>query len=94
MGLWFGFAIACVILDIGFYVIIRGGFKYRETIQATVPPSPEGRRLAYQINEKQEAIDKANKVRSPKPDLPFNPSLNTSAANWNSSSTEGVEHEE
>jgi len=47
MGLWFGMAIACVILDLGFGVIIYRGFKHWDTacFKLSEPTSPGGKRL-------------------------------------------------
>ena len=49
MGLWFGMAIACVVLDLGFWFIIHRGFKHWDTACLTLkviePPSPAGKRL-------------------------------------------------
>lgn len=56
MGLWFGMAIACVILDIGFYVIIKIGFKQKETTPVPQSPSLSGRKLA--VTQKKEAEER------------------------------------
>jgi hypothetical protein len=50
MGLWFGMAIACVILDLGFWFIIHRGFKHWDTecLKISASPSAEGRRLEKQ----------------------------------------------
>jgi hypothetical protein len=53
MGLWFGMAIACVILDLGFWFIIHRGFKHydKECNKVSASPSPEGRRLAITMDK-------------------------------------------
>jgi len=54
MGLWFGMAIACVVLDLGFWFIIYRGFKFWDTecqtLKVIEPPSPAGKRLKAQID--------------------------------------------
>jgi hypothetical protein len=42
-GLWLGFGIACIILDIGFWIIIVTGFRAAEKKSDEIPMTPESR---------------------------------------------------
>jgi MATE family multidrug resistance protein len=51
-GLWLGFGIACIVLDIGFWIIIVTGFNAAEKKLPDVPATPETRQLSNTIQRK------------------------------------------
>jgi len=52
-GLWLGFGIACIVLDIGFWVIIVTGFRAAEKKPLDdIPATPESRNLSNQIERR------------------------------------------
>lgn len=52
-GLWLGFGIACIVLDIGFWIIIVTGFRVAEKRPLDdIPATPESRNLSNQIERR------------------------------------------